>query len=66
MSASSRARIVSSFTLVKGTMIPETYAVFAAWDLELKAAGLNPGTSADFTVAALFLAGLVAPRAAAR
>jgi triphosphoribosyl-dephospho-CoA synthase len=31
---------------------------FAAWDLELKAAGLNPGTSADFTVAALFAAGL--------
>ena len=39
---------------------------FVAWDLELKAAGLNPGTSADFTVAALFLAGLVTPRAAAR
>ena len=39
---------------------------FVAWDLELKAAGLNPGTSADFTVAALFVAGLVAPRAAAR
>ena len=34
---------------------------FAAWDHELKAAGLNPGTSADFTVAALFIAGLVAP-----
>ena len=33
---------------------------FAAWDLALKAAGLNPGTSADFTVAALFLAGLIA------
>jgi len=39
---------------------------FAAWDLELKAAGLNPGTSADFTVAALFIAGLVAPHAALR
>ena len=39
---------------------------FVAWDLELKAAGLNPGTSADFTVAALFIAGLVAPRAALR
>jgi triphosphoribosyl-dephospho-CoA synthase len=39
---------------------------FVAWDLELKAAGLNPGTSADFTVAALFIAGLVSPRAAAR
>ena len=34
---------------------------FVAWDLELKSAGLNPGTSADFTVAALFIAGLVAP-----
>jgi len=35
---------------------------FAAWDLELKAAGLNPGTSADLTVAALFVAGLVIHR----
>ena len=35
---------------------------FAALDLELKKSGLNPGTSADFTVAALFIAGLVAPR----
>ena len=39
---------------------------FVAWDLELKATGLNPGTSADLTVAALFIAGLVAPRATAR
>ena len=39
---------------------------FAAWDLELKASGLNPGTSADLTVAALFVAGLVGPRAAVR
>ena len=39
---------------------------FAAWDRELKAAGLNPGTSADFTVAALFAAGLVVQSAAAR
>jgi triphosphoribosyl-dephospho-CoA synthase len=31
---------------------------FAAWDVELKAAGLNPGTSADFTVATLFARGL--------
>lgn len=37
---------------------------FAGWDLDLKAAGLNPGTSADLTVAALFIAGLIAPRAA--
>ena len=39
---------------------------FAAWDAELKAAGLNPGTSADLTVAALFVAGLVVQSAAAR
>ena len=25
-----------------------------AWDAELKAAGINPGTSADLTVATLF------------
>lgn len=30
---------------------------FAAWDERLKARGLNPGTSADLTVAALFIAG---------
>jgi triphosphoribosyl-dephospho-CoA synthase len=34
---------------------------FAAWDDSLKVAGLNPGTSADATVAALLLAGLGAP-----
>lgn len=35
---------------------------FAAWDESLKAAALNPGTSADLTVAALFVAGLVQRR----
>lgn len=34
MKASSRAHVVSSFTVVKGAMIDETYAVFAAWDFE--------------------------------
>jgi hypothetical protein len=29
---SSRANVASSFTIVKGSMIDETYAVFAAWD----------------------------------
>jgi triphosphoribosyl-dephospho-CoA synthase len=29
---------------------------FIAWDDELKHAGINPGTSADLTVAALLLA----------
>lgn len=30
---------------------------FAAWDEDLKARGFNPGTSADLTVATLFIAG---------
>src|SRR4029077_18393889 len=34
MSMSSRAATVSSFTVIKGAMIPETYAVFAAWDFK--------------------------------
>jgi triphosphoribosyl-dephospho-CoA synthase len=34
----------------------ETLPGFAAWDGELKAAGINPGTTADLTVAALLLA----------
>ena len=32
MKAGSRANVVSSFTIIKGAMIDETYAVFAAWD----------------------------------
>jgi hypothetical protein len=32
MSAARRANVVSSFTLVKGTMIPETYAILRGWD----------------------------------
>lgn len=35
MSVSSRSGIVSSFTLIKGTIIQETYAVFSAWDLDM-------------------------------
>jgi triphosphoribosyl-dephospho-CoA synthase len=31
----------------------------AAWDIELKAQGVNPGTSADLTVATLFVAGVL-------
>jgi triphosphoribosyl-dephospho-CoA synthase len=34
---------------------------FTAWDEALKRARINPGTSADLTVATLLLAGLVAP-----
>lgn len=29
-----RKNVVSSFTLVKGAMIGETYTVFSAWDFE--------------------------------
>lgn len=32
--AAARADVASSFTVVKGAMIDETYAVFAAWDFE--------------------------------
>jgi triphosphoribosyl-dephospho-CoA synthase len=32
------------------------------WDASLKARGINPGTSADFTVATLFASGLAAIR----
>lgn len=38
---------------------PEDEAGLAAWDESLKAQGINPGTSADLTVATLFLAGLL-------
>lgn len=34
MKAGSRANVASSFTVVKGAMVDETYAVFAAWDFE--------------------------------
>jgi hypothetical protein len=34
LKAGSRANVVSSFTVVKGAMIEETYAVFAAWDFD--------------------------------
>jgi triphosphoribosyl-dephospho-CoA synthase len=36
-------------------------ADFAAWDVSLKARGLNPGTSADLTVCTLFIAALLTP-----
>jgi triphosphoribosyl-dephospho-CoA synthase len=39
---------------------------FAEWDAALKAAAINPGTSADLTVATLLLAGVLAPRNAPR
>ena len=35
MAAKSRASVVSSFTIIKGSMIEETYAVFQGWDFAL-------------------------------
>jgi hypothetical protein len=35
MKATSREKVASSFTIVKGAIIDETYAVFAAWDFAL-------------------------------
>lgn len=40
----------------------DTDPAFVAWDRELKASGVNPGTTADLTVATLMLAGLARPR----
>jgi triphosphoribosyl-dephospho-CoA synthase len=39
----------------------DTDPAFAAWDAALKADRINPGTSADLTVATLMIAGLTAP-----
>ena len=41
--------------LVTNRGAPAAIAVLAQWDAELKARGLNPGTSADLTVATLFV-----------
>lgn len=38
---------------------PDSDPAFAAWDESLKNSGLNPGTTADLTVATLMLAGLL-------
>ena len=48
-----------------GRAIPENDEEFAAWDESLKARGINPGTSADLTVAAVLLDALLAPEPAA-
>jgi len=43
------------------TLALDADPAFIAWDLALKASGVNPGTTADLTVAALMLAGLAPP-----
>ncbi|MCG8555286.1 MAG: hypothetical protein MJD61_08345 [Proteobacteria bacterium] len=30
-----RSRVVSSFTIIKGSLIDETYSVFQDWDFDL-------------------------------
>jgi triphosphoribosyl-dephospho-CoA synthase len=46
-----------------GPAQPAAYAAqLNAWDAELKSQGVNPGTSADLTVATLFIAALLDPR----
>ncbi|MDE2456936.1 MAG: triphosphoribosyl-dephospho-CoA synthase, partial [Burkholderiales bacterium] len=57
--------VMSAAQAWRGVEWPGRDPRFAAWDESLKAGGLNPGTSADLTVAALFAAGLLAPDAAA-
>ena len=42
MTSATRANVASSFTVIKGAMIEETYAVFAAWDLLLEAREPRP------------------------
>lgn len=45
----------------RGLAAPESDPRFAAWDDSLKVRGINPGTSADLTVATLLLALLAGP-----
>ena len=49
MTAGSRADVVSSFTIIKGSMIDETYSVFAAWDFDQsKKANLDKLRASNF------------------
>ena len=34
MKSAPRSHVASSFTIIKGAMVEETYAVFAAWDFD--------------------------------
>jgi triphosphoribosyl-dephospho-CoA synthase len=45
-----------------GADTPAHAAQLDAWDAELKAQGVNPGTSADLSVATLFVAALLDPQ----
>jgi len=50
--------VIDEAVLHVGAPAPDA-AAMAAWDDRLKAAGINPGTSADLTVASLMLAALL-------
>ena len=51
--------VMSAAQAWQGHLRPEADPAFAAWDEALKAQSINPGTSADLSVAALLLAGLL-------
>ena len=56
---SNRARLFHGRFEAGQSIDPEE---FARWDRELKAAGVNPGTSADLTVACAMIAGCLDPQ----
>ena len=57
MKGPDRSNVASSFTLIKGAMIDETYAVFAEWDFgsskkeNLERLRVCPGSFIDVPVA---------------
>jgi triphosphoribosyl-dephospho-CoA synthase len=52
--------VMSAAQAWQGHLRPDADPAFAAWDEALKAQRINPGTSADLSVAALLVAGLLA------
>lgn len=50
--------VMTSAQAWRGAADVDASPAFAAWDESLKAQGINPGTSADLTVATLMMAGL--------
>jgi triphosphoribosyl-dephospho-CoA synthase len=50
--------VMASAQAWRGVADTDVSPAFAAWDESLKARGINPGTSADLTVATLMISGL--------
>ena len=49
--AQSRSRVVSSFTIIKGSLIDETYSVFRSWNFaKSRTENLRHGGTEDFIV----------------